>query len=1584
MSEDSVLHSILESARRELLDLTARNRLLNTSRSQARSSRLEIVDEVSDEVFRHLVTAGKAMSFLPVRKGEQAESNGDEEDQGQLFQPGDDELDENGLAARHIDNKLQTRLTSDRLQKRLLKLFYDARTHEEEQGVNILYLVLGFLKWYEDGNSDRERFAPLLLIPVALDRKSATARFNIRYTEDDINTNLSLQARLDNDFGIKLPDVPEIEELSPSDYCSAVATAVSGQPRWEVLPNDNVLWFFSFSKFLMYRDLDPDNWPKDRRLENHPLIGAILHEGFRDDPPLCNEDDSIDPLIHPIDMVHVLDADSSQTLVIEEVKRGRNLVIQGPPGTGKSQTIANLIAAAVKEGKSVLFVAEKMAALEVVKRRLANIGLDDMCLELHSNKAKKRAVLQDLERTLQLGQPHVDDVQRHCDELNTCRERLNQHLQIIHTLIEPSGVTPYQVVGELVRLRAAGTKPSEFKLKNPCQWSRAEFRTRLNLLRDLADHVEEIGVPHEHPWRGVEMDVVLPTDVDRVTAKIPEILARLDHLAEAGKQLARTLGVPVPADALGTSRLAILARWLDTAPLMDRRSLASPAWHTRRQHVDSLIKTGRQYSGCRGQLDDVVVEAGWDTDVTAARRNLAAHGRSWFRFFRRAYREARSTLRGILVDKLPKKLEDRLAILDCLIQGRKVRDFIESSSAAELGLEAFGSYWNGTASDWNTLSAIAKWESECREAKIDSGFRTICARLHGSPDLKPLLARIGKDLKPVLKELADLFESVRLNLSIAFDSTGLHLISLSDFMARLRRWQVEPESLSRWVNYLMRRRRLESEGVSQLVAWIDSGQITASKAVACCEMAYYEELIRISFRSHPELASFSGASHKQLLDKFRMLDEARIKLARREVAVAHFERLPTAGSDIGAVGLVRREIQKKRRHLPIRKLLAQAGKAVQAIKPVFMMSPISVAQYLEPGGIDFDLLLIDEASQVRPVDALGAVARAKKIVVVGDSKQLPPTRFFSRMAGEDVSDDAEPNELQAGDMESILGLCRAQNVPQRMLRWHYRSRHHSLIAVSNHEFYDDKLHVVPSPGQPAKGQGLHFHHVHDGVFDRGGSATNRVEAKEVAKAVMTYAGKYPDKSLGVGTFSVSQRDAILDELELLRRSDPSLEYFFAIDKAEPFFVKNLENIQGDERDSILISVGYGKDKSGYMTMNFGPLSNDGGERRLNVLITRAKECCRIFSSIQANDIDLNRARSRGAKALKSFLEYAETKLLDTATLTGKDYDSEFERQVAKALARHGYKTHPQVGVAGFFIDLAVVDPEKPGRYLLGIECDGANYHRSRSARDRDRIRQTVLEDRGWVIHRIWSTDWFHRPEEELRKTLAAIETAKVEWAGRANGENNQTTTPAAEQVEIARHDCDGDGCNKNGCLSTQPYVVASFRVTTNQGIHEVSNSELVRVIVEIIAVEGPIHREEIARRVAQLWGLQRTGTRISQAVEQGLEAAVRNAIVERHGSFFSPPNQQEVPVRDRGNVDINTLRRPDMIPPEEIRNAVSAIVRVHLGVEKDETITETARLFGFRSVSARLRQLIAREVDSMVCAQTLETRNDKLYTNVSR
>jgi len=549
-----------------------------------------------------------------------------------------------------------------------------------------------------------------------------------------------------------------------------------------------------------------------------------------------------------------------------------------------------------------------------------------------------------------------------------------------------------------------------------------------------------------------------------------------------------------------------------------------------------------------------------------------------------------------------------------------------------------------------------------------------------------------------------------------------------------------------------------------------------------------------------------------------------------------------------------------------------------------------------------------------------------------------------------------------------------------MLRWHYRSRHESLIAVSNHEFYDDRLFIVPSAHAAGPTLGVVFHHVSDGVYDRGGSATNAREARVVAEAVIEHARQYPDLTLGIGTFSIKQKEAILNELEHLWRTEKDVQEFFASGVAEPFFVKNLESIQGDERDVIMISVCYGPDRHGYFSMGFGPLSTEGGERRLNVLISRARRCCRVFSSITADQIDLHRAKGRGVAAFKTYLTIAQTGKLSVAMPTGKDFDSPFEEEVARAVQRLGHKVEPQVGIAGFFVDLAIVDPEVPGRYLLGIECDGAAYHSARSARDRDRLRQQVLEDHGWIIHRVWSTDWFHRPEEQLRKIVAAIEQAKTEIS--AASQPGPQTVRASENKEahtIEREVTEGLRDYGKSKIEVLPYSEASFSVDTTLEPHEVSSQTMAEIVAQIVGEEGPIHRDEVARRVSSLWGFKRTGSRISQAVNAGLSIAERSKSLRESGDFYDVSERQISSVRNRSHASSSTLRKPDMLPPSEIRFAIGKVVEAYIGIEPDEAAIEVTRLFGFKATSAQLRDVITQGIRSLLDLGPLRQQDGKLY-----
>ncbi|HET9932771.1 MAG TPA: DUF3320 domain-containing protein, partial [Polyangiaceae bacterium] len=758
-------------------------------------------------------------------------------------------------------------------------------------------------------------------------------------------------------------------------------------------------------------------------------------------------------------------------------------------------------------------------------------------------------------------------------------------------------------------------------------------------------------------------------------------------------------------------------------------------------------------------------------------------------------------------------------------------------------------------------------------------------------------------------------------------------------------------------------------------------------------------VVRKSRASFPALGSFEGATHARNIERFRALDRERLRLTQVEVRAAHAKRLPREQGDAGEVGILRREMSKKRRQLPLRKLFVQASHCIQTIKPVFMMSPISAAQFLEPGGMEFDLLVMDEASQVMPVDALGAVARAKQLVVVGDEKQLPPTEFFQRLG---ATEDEPTDDEHIGDVQSILGLCLAQGVPSRMLRWHYRSRHHSLIAVSNQEFYDGRLLVPPSPEQASDSRGLKFEYVAEGCFDRGASATNQREAEVVAQRVLEHAKRNPEVSLGVGTFSVAQRDAVLDELERLRKTAPELESFCSRRGEDEFFVKNLESIQGDERDVIFISVGYGKDAFGKLSMNFGPLNNDGGERRLNVLITRARERCVVIASIRADDIDPQRSSARGVVALKHFLAYAEAGSVEgprPSTVVGS---SPFEQQVADAVRALGYAVTTSVGTAGFRIDIAVEDPDRPSKYLLGIECDGVEYAAARNASDRDRLRPQILEARGWQLARVWIVDWLRDPAAQTRRLAELLVAAKErhrlalartelvdapapEGAAASEGPASDASKPIAIEAGAASHalptataaTTDAATRAEQAAATPVDYVEAKFAVP-ERAIQELAVDELASVVEQVLRVEAPIHRDEMARRIATLWGRSRAGSRIQSAVNDALRWLGARGTTTNDGDFFELPNRSVVP-RSRAEVSSTNLRKAEYLPPSEVRSALLVAIQRNFGADESAVVNEALRLLGFKPAGSQLRQVALGQLRALQRANAVELRDERYY-----
>lgn len=625
------LQQKLERARTELLDLSARNKLLNIPRSKT-AKLLEIIDERSTEIYRLLVKEGKVFTFLPGREGKKGELIDDEgivTDSDDALVDGrllifDDDVDPKAISAEHQDTKLQTRLTPQGLQKRLLDLYHDSKTLEEEQGVNILYLTLGTLKWIDPNNKENVRYAPLILIPASLERGTAGERFKLRARQDEIIENLSLGAYLQRTHEILLPSINADEELDLSGYIGEVAQAVKIKPDWSVQENDITLGFFSFAKFLMYRDLDPENWPENDNIIEQPLIQSLMVYGFDERDEGISDDVPIDPFISPRDMLHIMDSDTSQTLAIHDVRKGKNLIIQGPPGTGKSQTIANVIASAVADGKTVLFVAEKMAALDVVKRRLDHAGVGDACLELHSNKTNKRVFLEELKRVWELGSPRGEFPDTLVGNLTEARDKLNEHPARLHKIYLPSTFSPYQVMGHLVRLRQLGQAPTDFHLEKFEHWNASDLEKRLELAKEIVDRIRDIGLPAQHPWNGVGLEQILPIDVEKLLPRLKELESDVVRLINVVADLSSKLSVtPVPETFSSIDKLVEVAECINKAPNLSVKAFISDVWHDNAPTIKRLIAVGKQYQQIRLYLEVDIVNEEIESPVTELENALA-------------------------------------------------------------------------------------------------------------------------------------------------------------------------------------------------------------------------------------------------------------------------------------------------------------------------------------------------------------------------------------------------------------------------------------------------------------------------------------------------------------------------------------------------------------------------------------------------------------------------------------------------------------------------------------------------------------------------------------------------------------------------------------------------------------------------------------------------------------------------------------------------------------------------------------------------------------------------------------------------
>lgn len=1588
--------------KQQLLDLTLRNRLLNFRETKQTIPLVcpdpeHLEDELSLEKTFSLKEQSKLMAGSDPRSLTLQER-----------QFADDPLMTH-LTEELRAKRLRSSLSETEHGRRLLELFRRTRMEMEESGANTLYLALGFLEWKETKDSDRVHRAPILLIPVTLDRKSVQQGFFLKRYDEDPMINVTLLEMLKRDCDLEIPGVnppPEGEQgVDVGLVFRRFQQAVKDLQGWEVY-RDVWLAQFSFNKFLLWKDLND----RVSTLTRNPVVDHLVNKPGQPFIDAIDEirEDELDDRVPYNEIFCPVSADSSQLAAILAASQGKNLVLHGPPGTGKSQTITNLIAHCLARGKRVLFVAEKRAALEVVHRRLSEIGLGPFCLELHSNKAGKADVLQQFGEALDFGSTRTsDEWEDLANKLETARNGLNVYVRELHRRY-PNGLTAYHCYSWLIAHSTSGTPLPDLdplRLDKIEEHSREDFEGLQQVCGDLRIRGSESRLSREatEALKPVGASSWTPEWEDQVIAAAKALEAKTDDF----RQILDEIGESLNGDYKDVTRetlkaLVELCERLVDAPVLPAEFVQAGDWASFREKAEEWISAGRCRDSARGTLKDFEVGAVLELDlvrlkekctILSEQAGLLNTIRRWFLL--KPVRLARK--KGTPKWKID-QASDFFSVADELVASHQ-----KVAEAGEYATSRLGAIWAGGEADWAAIEQILAYGDDLDRLigmvagesaeKLQALRAKVGQLLAAAPDMLAADKSIGAKFNAfsaAWAELAaredELKSLIHFNEAVPPKHAG-HAPSLHE-LARIL--QLHRKNLQNWCRWQHSYQQAKAAQLGPLLDAVEAEALPLADLTAAFEKAYRENFLWRLLNLSETLRDFWGEEHQGRIEAFRSLDERFTEITAQAVVVRLANELPGARTEAcpknTELGILQRERVKKARHKPVRKLLNDIPAIAPKLKPCFLMSPLSVAQYLDAEQDNFDVVVFDEASQIPVWDAVGAIARGKQVVVVGDPKQLPPTNFFGRVD----TDETAIDDGSIADLESILDECLGSGLPVYYLRWHYRSRREGLIAFSNQHYYENQLYTFPAPHSDV---GVRLKPVPDGYYDKGKSRTNQAEAEAIRAEVLRRLTdpELAHQSIGIVTFSQAQQTLIMDMLDETRREHPEVEGHFGDDADEPLFVKNLENVQGDERDVILFSICYGPDAAGKLSMNFGPLNREGGERRLNVAITRAKHEILVFSTLRSEQIDLSRTRARGAEELKAYLEYAERgpRALATAVESAQQeqFDSIFESQVAGFLRARGFSLHTQVGCSGYRIDLAVMAPNAPGRYLLGIECDGASYHRAATARDRDRLRQAVLEGLGWRIHRIWSTDWWRNRQLAEEQLLVAVNQAVEEFGSATDAAGSKPDSLVANERYAEREEPPHQVKEPEGTAEeTSPvryagnvpaaapqsraidYPVVNLQRQEPQELFYEPQGRFVieRQIERIIAEEGPITEGLLLRRIAEEWRFNRLGSRIRGILTKHLPKTAaktqqngqsvywpKDLYPDTYYCYRTPTEQEE------------SKRKIEEIPAEEIKNAMLDILERYLSYPTEDLLREIAKCFGINRLTSRITQRLEEAAESL-------------------
>ncbi len=1342
----------------KLLDLSLRNNLLN-AKVDASQIRLCIPDVPA---FEDKLSSGTAfrLKSLPEALGAEItdalRENTPDKVQAIHRRVAADMYKKHELLA--VDSKKN--ITEALLLKRVQDLYRTGRRNMEEGGYNTLYIACGFLKWQRKGANKlrQDLYAPLVLIPAVLTRKTAKSGYELRGADEEARFNLTLAELLKTEYGITLP---ELEQELPKDSSgidvqavfSAVRKAIRGQAGWEVEEFCS-LGIFSFAKYLMWKDMTD----RSEDLMKNPIVSHIAAEERDKFPAQVGFPDSntLDIATDLSTIFTPLSSDSSQLSAILAAGMGKNFVLIGPPGTGKSQTIANMIAHCLGHGKTVLFVAEKSAALSVVYNRLKRIGLGDFCLELHSNKANKKNVVAQFGASLEKAEKAqgITNWQFETERLADLRTTLAQHPRLLHAPLS-DGTGLYNDIDILSK----GSKVHTFTPcpQDPMSITPAQKQAMLDCAEQLSTHftpVESLypGVASTLQYRDYSFEweesltIALNTfkqAQDKYDAEVNALLSTL-QLDEATYR---------PYCTQITELLSIAAETYgqDNTPLLPQTAVAELP------RLKKMLEYANEYRRRRTALsisypEDTVLDSPelqrlWGQWIVASASNFIV------RFLEK--RKIRKGMQIMAMSTQPPA--DCISDLEALVKMREARAYLNELRQEEPAkLQHFCKGVNMYLSD------VQQAEQLAQRIALLSDIQDLCAT-YLSAEGNPMAP--GSKLPRICANLHSAEDELRQAVAALCMPLGA---PVADFCTK------ESGSGGKWASELLHLRKqwrmitFWNESAYQAVQNGHGEAATALEQhlVAPQElkqaMLYNFSRLRMAkaINTDEHLRKFYTPAHENTISRFREQDATVLKRAGEQLNYLLSSRAAQALNFAKEVSELKHEVNKQRAHKSPRKLLSLTPNVSTLLKPCMLMSPLSVAQYLAPDSKPFDVVIFDEASQIPVWDAIGAIARGTSAIIVGDPRQMPPTSFFT---GNTKSDEGDEENITQQDLESILDECLACGIPQMNLTWHYRSRSESLIAFSNHNYYEDKLVTFPAP--VAKDKALQYHYV-KGTYERGARKRyNEIEAKALVEHVISVLKapgfKYSNNtSIGIVTFNTQQQKLIEDLFEKARQADESLEEFFAEDTPDSIFVKNLENVQGDERGVIYFSTTYGPDENNFISMNFGPLNQTGGERRLNVAVTRARAGMHVFTSLQPEDINPLRTQARGAIDLRHFLECARSgadAYFNRTQRSGSMPNEGLIQAISSALTKAGHRCICNLGVSGFRVDIAVARKGDDENMIAGIMLDGKGYASAATVRDRDLLQESVLRGLGWNILRVWALDWWRDPEATLNKLLKQLD-----------------------------------------------------------------------------------------------------------------------------------------------------------------------------------------------------------------------------------